>query len=131
MKISRQKDDRHGQLVVIEELPDNIYSIRFILESLGYQVASVSARAGYLEEINALKPDLIIVDMLMPAGGGLAVMSELKGSKLKKTPAMAITADAVAIDEKELARAGFSEILVKPYTVTELQQLLGKYIPEE
>jgi CheY-like chemotaxis protein len=120
-----------AKLVVIEELPDNIYSIRFILESLGYSVASVSAHADYLEEISALKPELIIVDMLMPAGRGLAVMSQLKNSSLKSIPSMAITADAVAIEEEKLAQVGFDEVLVKPYSVTELQQKLGKYLPEE
>ena len=131
MKISRQKNDAGGQLVVIEELPDNIYSIRFILESLGYTVASVSAHADYLEEISALKPELIIVDMLMPAEGGLTVMAKLRNSSLKNIPSMAITADAVGIEKDELARVGFDEILVKPYSVTELQQKLGKYISEE
>ena len=128
MNISRNRSDKEGQIAVVEELPDNIYSIRFILESLGYKVTSVSREEGYLDEIMQLAPDLIIVDMLIPAEGGLKAIAELKSSDLKRVPGMAITADAVALDEEVLLEAGFDDILHKPYTVTELQEKLGKYV---
>jgi CheY-like chemotaxis protein len=66
--------------------------------------------------------------MLIPAKGGLKAISELKSSDLKRVPGMAITADAVALDEEVLLEAGFDDILHKPYTVTELQEKLGKYV---
>ena len=84
MKISKSTEDRQGQIVVVEEMPDNIYSIRFILESLGYRVGSLCCRSGYLDEIRELRPELIIVDMLIPAQGGLTAVEELKSSDLKK-----------------------------------------------
>jgi len=128
MKISDKAVERQGQIVVVEELPDNIYSIRFILESLGYDVDSVPFQRGYLEEIRKLSPDLIIVDMLIPAQGGLKAVAELKASDIKGVPSMAITADAVALDEDQLLQAGFDEVLSKPYTVSELQRKLHKYV---
>jgi CheY-like chemotaxis protein len=128
MKDSKNAEVKQGQIVVVEEMPDNIYSIRFILESLGYNVGSVSCQPGYLDEIERLSPELIIVDMLIPSQGGVAAIADLKGGKFKKIPAIAITADAVAIDEKELLRSGFDDILHKPYTVTQLQEKLDKYI---
>ena len=128
MKISKNSEVEQGQIVVVEEMPDNIYSIRFILESLGYKVGSVCCQSGYLDEIRKLAPQLIIVDMLIPARGGLTAIADIRGSKLRKVPCMAITADAVALDEKELAKAGFDEVLNKPYTVTQLQEVLSQYV---
>jgi CheY-like chemotaxis protein len=128
MKISTNAEDRQGQIVVVEEMPDNIYSIRFVLESLGHRVGSVSCQSDYLDDIQGLGPDLIIVDMLIPAQGGLTVVEELKRSDLKKIPRLAITADAVALSEAELLGAGFDDVLSKPYTVTQLQEMLGKYV---
>jgi len=128
MNISKNRTEKEGQIAVVEELPDNIYSIRFILESLGYKVRSVCREDGYLDEIMKLSPDLIIVDMLIPAQGGLKAIAELKSSELKRVPGMAITADAVAVDEEVLLEAGFNDVLHKPYTVTQLQEKLGKYV---
>lgn len=128
MKISKDADGRHGQIVVVEELPDNIYSIRFILESLGYKVASVPFRSGYIDEIGKLAPELVIVDMMIPSRAGLTVVAELNRSKLKSVPTIAITADAVALEETELLEAGFREVLNKPYTVTQLQEKLAKFV---
>lgn len=128
MKISESAKREPGQIVVVEELPDNIYSIRFILESLGFKVASVSVQTDYLDEIQIFAPDLIIVDMLISDRGGLEVIRRLKESALKQTPSMAITAEAVAIEEKELLRSGFDDVLVKPYNVDQLREKLRKYV---
>jgi CheY-like chemotaxis protein len=128
MKNSKNAHVKQGRIVVVEEMPDNIYSIRFILESLGYNVGSVSCRKGYLEEIERMGPKLIVVDMLIPAGGGLRAISDLRGSGLRDVPAIAITADAVAIDEAVLRKKGFEDVLHKPYTVTQLQEKLGKFV---
>jgi CheY-like chemotaxis protein len=128
MKTSSPKPKQPGQIAVVEELPDNIYSIRFILQSLGYRVDSVSSQKEYLEDLERLSPDLIIVDMLIPAGGGLDVITRLKNSRLQNVSAVAITADAVAIEEQELLAAGFDDVLTKPYTVTELQKKLQNHL---
>ena len=128
MKISKGSDGKQGQIAVVEELPDNIYSIRFILESLGYKVASVTPQQDYIEGIRRMKPDLIIVDMLIPGKRGLEVIEDLVNSDMRGAPSMAITADAVAIEEKELRRLGFGDVLNKPYTVTQLQEKLKKYL---
>lgn len=129
MRISRDPERQQRQIAVVEELPDNIYSIRFILESLGYKVGAVSPQQDYLEDIRRMRPDLIIVDLLIPGKGGLEVIAELAISDLKEVPSLAITADAVAIEKKELFKLGFGDVLSKPYTVTQLQEKLRKYVP--
>jgi CheY-like chemotaxis protein len=128
MTIASSRPEKQGQIAVVEELPDNIYSIRFILQSLGYRVDSVSSQKGYLENLEKISPDLIIIDMLIPAGGGLDVITCLKNSSLQNISAMAITADAVAIEEEELLKAGFDDVLSKPYTVAELQKKLHNHL---
>jgi len=128
MNALRDGVGREGQIAVVEELPDSIYSIRFILESLGYKVGSVACQSDYLERLRDLAPKLIVVDMLIPAQGGLTAISELKRSDLKDVPTMAITADAVALGEEALLEAGFDDLLNKPYTVAQLQEKLDAYV---
>jgi CheY-like chemotaxis protein len=111
------------RVAVIEEGAENIYSIRFILQSLGYDVASFSGGGDLLSELAAFQPSIVLVDMLMPGEMGLRVLVKLK-ERMKDLRVLAVTADAVALTEEQLRAAGADDILMKPYTVSDLQRKL-------
>lgn len=134
MRKSRKKRKGHeSKIAVIEETADNIYSIKFILQSLGYPVESYSIREPLAEQLEAFEPRLIIVDMMIPSGGGYGVIRSLrtKGGRLSKIPILAITADAMEGKEKDVREAGGDDILAKPYNVADLQQKLKHWLGED
>ncbi|MGH9341769.1 MAG: response regulator [Acidobacteriota bacterium] len=124
----RTSADEKKHIAVVEEVADNIYSIKFILQSLGYQVKSIAAQADFLEALMAFAPELIIVDMMIPDGAGFTVIRRIHESSLSKTPLLAITAGAMQGEEDDVYEAGARDTLSKPYTVTELQKKLGKWL---
>lgn len=128
MKKDKDAIASNGTIAVIEELEDSIYSIKFILQSLGYRVESIAARDDFLSRLEELAPDLVIVDMLIPDNEGLSVIRLLKEKDFKQKPLLAITADAVTVKEADIKKAGADEVLMKPYAVTELQNVLEKFI---
>ncbi|HLU99890.1 MAG TPA: response regulator [Acidobacteriota bacterium] len=128
MKKEKESTVPNGTIAVIEEFEDSIYSIKFILQSLGYRVESIAAKADLLSRLQEFAPDLIIVDMLIPNNEGLSVIRFLKEEGFREKPVLAITADAVNIEESEIKEAGADVVLTKPYAVTELQKVLEKYI---
>lgn len=115
------------RVVIVEERDDDIYSIRFVLQSLGYSVRSVAYVQGYLELVGRLAPELAIVDMLIPARGGFDAVASLHKA-FKKLPILAITADAMDGDEKEVKKGGATVVIRKPYSVPDLQKVLKKYL---
>ncbi len=83
-----------GKILIVDDDPDILDAITMILESQDYQV--VTARDGIeaLAKLKAEKPDLMILDLLMPKMDGFAVCKELQDprwSKFKNTPILILT----------------------------------------
>ena len=82
------------KILVIDDDPDILNALTMILESKGYQV--VTARDGVegLANLKAEKPDLMILDLLMPKMDGFAVCKELQDprwSKYRDVPILILT----------------------------------------
>jgi len=82
------------KILVVDDDPDILEAISMILESQGYKV--VTARDGVegLANLKAEKPDLMILDLLMPKMDGFAVCKELQDprwAKYKDIPILILT----------------------------------------
>lgn len=66
------------QILVIDDDPDIREALTLILESQDYEVITARYGAEGLEKVKANKPDLIILDLIMPGVGGFAVYKKLK-----------------------------------------------------
>lgn len=130
MKRSAGKQQKSGERIgVVEEVADNIYSIKFILQSLGYEVGSFSvSRPSYLDDLADFRPRLVIVDMMIPHRGGYRVIEGVRNGPLAKVPVLAITADAMEGDQAAVLKAGAHDILAKPYAVADLQLKLQRWL---
>ncbi len=82
------------KILVVDDDPDILEAINMILESQGYKV--VTARDGVegLASLRAEKPDLLILDLMMPRMDGFAVCKELQDprwAKYKDIPILILT----------------------------------------
>jgi len=79
-----------GKILIVDDDPDILDAIAMILESQDYQV--VTARDGIeaLANLKAEKPDLMILDLLMPKMDGWAVCKELQDPRWSKYRAIPI-----------------------------------------
>ncbi len=82
------------KILIVDDDPDILDALTMILETQGYQV--VTARDGIegLADLKTEKPDLLILDLLMPKMDGFAVCKELQDprwSKFKDTPILILT----------------------------------------
>ncbi len=84
----------------------------------GYQAISITAKEN---------PDLIVLDIRLPAGGGAGVLKALKGSfKTHDIPVIVIT--AYDFLEKEVSEYRVEEFMIKPLNPDELVERIAKYI---
>ena len=118
-----QKDIR---VAIVEEISDDIYSIKFVLQSLGYEVLSFAASSVYIEPLLQFNPKIVIVDMMIPAEGGYHVIEKINSQTSVKLAILAITAAGMKGTEGDVLEAGVSDILSKPYTIAELQEKLNE-----
>ena len=83
-----------GKILVVDDDPDILAALTMILDSQGYQVVTAEDGVEGLANLKAEKPDLMILDLLMPKMDGFGVCKELqspKWSEHKNTPILILT----------------------------------------
>ena len=104
--------------------------VRASLDGNGYTL--VEARDGdeAVEQARLVRPDLILLDMMMPGRSGLEVLAELRRDpELRGIPVVMLTARAQVTDRDAAHLAGAGRFLAKPFSPLELdgvvKELLG------
>ncbi len=104
--------------------------VRASLDGNGYTL--VEARDGdeAVEQARLARPDLILLDMMMPGRSGLDVLAELRRDPdLRGIPVVMLTARAQVTDREAASLAGADHFLAKPFSPFELdcvvKELLG------
>jgi DNA-binding response OmpR family regulator len=102
------------------------------LQLEGYEVvATASDGAEALEKITELKPDLVILDIMMPKMDGLEVCRRLReNADTAKIPVILLSARAQDLDIREGLDIGASAYLTKPFDPVELLEVVGRLIPD-
>lgn len=118
------------RLAVIEEMTDDIYSVQFVLQSLGFRTRSFSPRSS-IAELVAFDPDLVIVDMMISGRGGYRAIRQIRrAGNLAQVPILAIAAAAMEGSAEEILAAGGQDVVTKPYSMTEFKEKLAQLVPE-
>ncbi len=83
-----------GKILLVDDDPDILEALTIILEAQGYEVVTAKDGIEGLANLKAEKPDLLILDLLMPKMDGFAVCKELQDprwSKFKNIPILILT----------------------------------------
>jgi len=86
--------ERRSKILLVDDDPDVRQAISDVLESRDYQVVTARDGEEALEKLKGEKPDLMILDLLMPRMDGFAVCKELKDprrAKHAKIPILILT----------------------------------------
>jgi two-component system response regulator AdeR len=114
--LSRMSD--LGSLLVAEDEDEIATIIEAYLVREGFRVARARDGAATLEAHARLKPDLVILDIRMPKGDGISVLTEIR--RRGHTPVIMATALAEDIDKLLALRIGADDYIVKPFNPLEL-----------
>jgi len=100
------------------------------LELEGYDVvATASDGREALEKIAELKPDIVILDIMMPKMDGLEVCRHLKADPdLANIPVILLSARAQDMDIREGLDIGANAYLTKPFDPVELLEVVGRLL---
>lgn len=105
----------NAKILVIEDNEQNLYLIRYILESCGHEVFSAMDGREGIELAAKLLPDMIFLDIQLPVMDGYAVARALRqNSGLADTPIIAVTSYAMPGDKEKAMEAGCSGYIEKP-----------------
>lgn len=110
------------RILCIEDEPEMIDLIRLILGRRGFEVKGANGGVQGLEMIRKEKPDLILLDLMMPDMDGWEVYQQIKADeKTRDIPVVVVTAKAQSIDKVlGLHIAKVDDYIAKPFQPQDL-----------
>lgn len=123
-------EEKRYRVVCIEDEPEMIDLIELILNRRNFElVGAVGGREG-IETVTRLKPDLVLLDLMMPDVDGWEVYQQMKADpELKSIPVIVVTAKAQSIDKVlGLHIAKVDDYVTKPFGPQELLTSVNKVL---
>ncbi|MGD8235167.1 MAG: ATP-binding protein [Chromatiales bacterium] len=119
-------------VLCVEDHFINQKMITAIFKDMGIEVhIANNGREGY-EKAQALKPDLILMDLHMPLMDGFETVRKIRANPLlSKTPVVALSADAFIEQQKGALDAGFDDYITKPVDLDRDIPIFAKYLRPE
>ena len=109
------------RVLLIEDEPNIIEAIRFILSRDGWRVDTHSDGKSALDAIRARTPDLIILDVMLPNRSGYDILNDLRSaSETRDLPVLMLTARGQKKDRELAEKLGASRFMTKPFSNGEI-----------
>lgn len=110
-----------ARILVIEDDPDALRFAQYTLEQQGYQVLTAANGLEGLRKIREEKPDLIVLDIMLPGMDGFQLCRRLRATESgAKLPILMLTAKARGGDRDTGFRLGADQYLTKPASPDQL-----------
>ncbi len=116
-------------IACIDDSPVLAHSLRKILTPAGYHMLSIQEPMRGFTQLIEHKPDLILLDLLLPNADGYSICKFLRDTPVfKNTPIIILTARNTKIDRARARIVGATEFLGKPPEPQELLQMIQQYL---
>jgi DNA-binding response OmpR family regulator len=107
--------------LLIEDEPNIAAAISFILSRDGWRVTALADGATALAQVHADRPDLLILDLMLPGIGGLEIVQALRADPAtSRLPVMMLTAKGQSRDRAAAEAAGVNLFMAKPFSNAEI-----------
>jgi DNA-binding response OmpR family regulator len=131
MQMEGSKAMEKKTVMIVDDSRTIAWILRETLESLGYRVRCAYSGEDALELIDTQRPDLVILDVMLPHMDGLEVLTRIKGSpETCSIPVIMLTANGNSEDVLTGYRLGADYYIIKPFKQSELihgiQLVLGR-----
>ncbi|MDP9297135.1 MAG: response regulator [Actinomycetota bacterium] len=108
-------------ILVVDDDPDIARFVEVNLRSAGYDVAVAADGEEALEKAGELRPDLVLLDVMMPRIDGFEVAQRLrKNPQTANTSIIMLTAKALSADKVTGLQSGADDYIIKPFDPIEL-----------
>jgi len=119
------------RVLVVDDNEDIRNLISIILTGESYEVLAVESGTKALEIYSEFKPDLILLDIMMPEISGFDVLEQIRdirSAKLNSVPIVMITAKSLTDDIDKAIKLGATSYIVKPFRAESLKQKVIEYL---
>ena len=110
-----------GRVLVVDDEPDLVRILQFGLQSAGYTVESAADGQEGLKKAREVKPDIILLDLMLPKLDGYKICRLLKfDERFKQIPIIILSARTQEGDQALALEMGANRFVTKPYNFSEI-----------
>jgi len=128
--LRRQDRSQGGQshkVMVVDDAPSELRMMESILKSAGHDVIAYGDGEGIEDKVAAQRPDLVLLDIVMPDRNGYEILRALKkDERTKHTPVVIVTGRSQESDRVWSKRQGADDYVTKPFAPDELLTIVQK-----
>ena len=118
-----------ARILIVDDSPSQLMGIRRIVEKLGHDALTAEDGAAGVEAAKREIPDLILMDVVMPNLNGFqATRSITRDATTRHIPVILVTTKDLDTDRVWGMRQGAKAYITKPFSETELADLIGEYL---
>ena len=123
--------EKKKKILLIEDDPDTLVYISKILKREGYEVEEAENGEEGLKKFREIKPDLVVLDIMLPGIDGWEVLKRIKsGLRSRKTPVVMLTAKDTDMDKLKGYEFGADFYITKPFNMEKLLLIIRNIISE-
>jgi two-component system, OmpR family, alkaline phosphatase synthesis response regulator PhoP len=112
-------------VLVVDDEPQVVWMLKFSLEAEGYQTFSARDGQSALDELRLHRPQLMLLDIMMPVMDGWSVLEALQGLPAEDRPrVIVVSARASMRDRAKAVELGADAFVSKPFNVDDLLGVL-------
>ena len=116
-----------ARVLVVDDEADLVRILQFGLEAIGYQVETASDGQEALKKARETKPDIILLDLMLPKLDGYKVCRLLKfDERYKNIPVIILSARTQEGDQLLAMEMGANRFITKPYDFSEVLGQIGR-----
>ncbi len=117
-------------VLLVEDEPNIIEAIRFILSRDGWTVETHANGATAVETVRSKAPDVLILDAMLPGRSGFDILKELREiPETEGLPVLMLTARGQAKDRQLAEHYGVSHFMTKPFSNSEVLETVRRLGP--
>ncbi|MFY9238311.1 MAG: response regulator [Roseovarius sp.] len=118
-------------VLLIEDEPNIIEAISFILSRDGWEVKTHSNGHDAMDVVRARRPDLVILDVMLPGRSGFDLLGDIRGdAALQTLPVLMLTARGQRKDREMAEAAGVSRYMTKPFSNADVLEAVRDLVRE-
>ena len=118
-----------GEILVVDDEPNIVLSLEFLMKKEGYNVTTASNGVEALEFIKQLRPDLVLLDVMMPRMDGYEVCQAIRDDpELSSVRIIMLTARGRDVERDKGMALGADDYVTKPFATRELVEKVNSLL---
>jgi len=119
------------KILVVDDEPDVVSMVERTLRAEGFDVITAYDGIGALDVVASEKPDLILLDIMMPMISGYEVCEQIKSNpQTQHIPIVCISSAHTPDARAQSLRAGAATLVTKPFMPSELIAQIRRHLPQ-